>query len=74
MTREIPPLPNTFEVTQARRMSAAHDAADPLEVERVRRHLVAEGSTDATEAAHIDAVSRASLLAKDMIEAPRPPR
>jgi hypothetical protein len=70
MTDEKLPLPDRFEVTQGR-MSAAHTAADTVEVERIRRHLVAEGSTDATEATHLDAVSHASLLAKKMIEAQR---
>ena len=65
----VPPLPDTFETTQASRMAAAHDVGDHTQVERVRRHLVTEGSVDSDDAARLDAVSRASLIAKEMVDA-----
>jgi hypothetical protein len=65
----VPPLPDTFETTQASRMAAAHDVGDHAQVEQIRRHLVTEGSVDSADAARLDAVSRASLVAKEMIDA-----
>lgn len=69
MTYTPPPLPETFEVTQGRRMVAAHDVGDHVEVERVRHHLVTEGSTDAADAAQLDDLTQAMLLVKQMVDA-----
>lgn len=63
------PLPQTFEVTQGKRLAAAHDVGDHAAVERVRRHLVTEGSIDSADAAQLDDFTRAMVLGKEIIDA-----
>jgi hypothetical protein len=63
------PLPDSFEVEQGHRMEAAFTAGDSAAAERARRHLVAEGSTDAQEAAFLDQYTKALVLVQEMITA-----
>ena len=69
MTYTPPPLPEAFEVTQGLRMAEAHEVGDLHEVERIRRHLVAEGSTDAIDAAQLDDFTQAMVLVMQMVDA-----
>ncbi len=69
MTYEPRPLPETFDVTQARRMAAAHDVGDLHDRERIRRHLVTEGSSSRAETDWADQFTAAMLLAKEMVDA-----
>jgi hypothetical protein len=62
------PLP-PFEADHVARMVAAQDAGDPVRAEQIRRHLVDEGATNPHESAVLESVTRASLLAKQMLDA-----
>jgi hypothetical protein len=60
---------DAFVVAQTRRMAGAHGDGDTVATERIRRHLVAEASTDPADEELFDQVTRASLLFKEYVEA-----
>jgi len=66
MTNE---LPDGFEVRQAREMGQALAAGDLDRAEQLRRHLVSEAARDDGDEAELDAVSRASALFRQHLDA-----
>lgn len=64
-----PPLPDLFDIVQARRWSDAARAGDDAGAERARRYLVDEGSTSPEETEYLDQFTRAMHLAQAMVAA-----
>lgn len=64
-----PPLPDIFDIVQARRWSAAARAGDDAGAEQARRYLVDEGSTSPKETEFLDQFTRAMHLTLAMVAA-----